>query len=225
MPTALIIGASRGIGLETARQYVEAGWTVFGTFRGEDDRIRLRDLGAQTLKLDVQRIEDIAGIAWQLEGERLDVAVLNAGVYGPRTSSIQQPPTDEQFDLVMRTNVMSAMRLMPILAPLVAPAQGTLAFVSSRMGSIGEASASYGMLYRVSKAALNMVAKLAHADYGPVGIRVLALHPGWVRTDMGGPNADVAIPDSVAGLRRVIADRVAHPGGGFFDWRGQPLPW
>jgi NAD(P)-dependent dehydrogenase (short-subunit alcohol dehydrogenase family) len=225
MPTALIVGASRGIGLEAARQYREAGWTVYATFRTEDHRIRLRDLGAQTLRLDVARTEDIAGIAWQLDGERLDLAMINAGVYGPRTSSIQTPPTDEQFDLVMRTNVLAAMRLLPILAPLLAPAQGTLAFVSSRMGSIAEAGASYGMLYRVSKAAVNMVARLAHVDHGPVGVRVLALHPGWVRTDMGGPNADVAVQDSVAGLRRVIAERAAYPGGGFFDWRGQPIPW
>jgi NAD(P)-dependent dehydrogenase (short-subunit alcohol dehydrogenase family) len=225
MPTALILGASRGIGLEMTRQYREAGWTVFATFRAEPDRLSLRDLGAQTLRLDVQRTEDIAGIAWQLDGERIDVAVVNAGVYGPRTSSVQQPPSAEQFDLVMHTNVLAAMRLMPILAPLLAPAQGTLAFVSSRMGSIAEARASYGMLYRVSKAAVNMVARLAHADYGPMGVRVLALHTGWVRTDMGGPNADVAVEDSVAGMRRVIGDRAAHPGGGFYDWRGQALPW
>jgi NAD(P)-dependent dehydrogenase (short-subunit alcohol dehydrogenase family) len=225
MPTALVLGASRGIGLEWVRQYRTEGWTVFATFRGEDDRIRLRDLGAQTLRLDVQRLEDIAGIAWQLDGERLDVAVVNAGVYGLRTSSIQSPPSDEQFDLVMRTNVLGAMRLMPVLAPLLAPAQGTLAFVSSRMGSIAEAQASYGMLYRVSKAAVNMVARLAHCDYAPMGIRVLALHPGWVRTDMGGPNADVAVGDSVSGLRRVVAERGAYPSGGFFDWRGQPIAW
>ena len=225
MPTALILGASRGIGLEFARQYRQAGWTVFGTFRTEDDRLRLRDLGVQTLRLDVRRTEDVAGIAWQLDGERLDLAVVNAGVYGERTSSIQRPPTDEQFDLVMRTNVLGAMRLMPILAPLLAPAQGTLAFVSSRMGSITDAGASYGMLYRVSKAATNMVARLAHADYAPMGMRVLALNPGWVRTDLGGPNADVAVDASVAGLREVLADRVRFPSGGFYDGRGQAVPW
>ena len=153
------------------------------------------------------------------------MAVVNAGVYGMRTSSIQAPPTDEQFDLVMRTNVLAAMRLVPMLAPLLAPAQGTVAFISSRMGSIAGASASHGMLFRVSKAAVNMVAKLAHADYAPVGIRVLALHPGWVRTDMGGPNADVAVQDSVAGLRRIIADRETYPSGSFLDYRGQSLPW
>lgn len=225
MATALIVGASRGIGLEFVRQYIEAGWTVFATHRSEDDRIRLRDLGAHTLKLDVLEPNDIAGMAWQLDGERIDVAVVNAGVYGPRTSHIAQPPTDAEFDLVMRTNVLAAMRLMPVLAPLLVPARGTLAFLSSRMGSIAEASAAYGMLYRVSKAAVNMVARLAHAEYGGQGVRVLSLHPGWVRTDMGGPNADVEVDASVAGLRRVIADPVAWPGGSFFDWRGQSLAW
>jgi len=225
MPTALIVGASRGIGLEFVRQYLDAGWNVFATHRGEDDRIRLRDLGAHTLRLDVLDANDIAGIAWQLDGERIDVAVVNAGVYGPRTSHVAQPPSDEEFDLVMRTNVLASMRLVPVLAPLLAPTHGTLAFLSSRMGSIAEASAAYGMLYRVSKAAVNMTARLAHAEYNGQGLRVLSLHPGWVRTDMGGPNADVEVDASVAGLRRVIADPTAWPGGSFFDYRGQSLAW
>ncbi len=225
MPSALIVGASRGIGLEFVRQYLEAGWNVFGTHRGEDDRVRLRDLGAHTLRLDVLEPNDVAGIAWQLDGERLDVAVVNAGVYGPRTSHIAQPPTDEEFDLVMRTNVLASMRLVPVLAPVLVPARGTLAFLSSRMGSIAEAGAAYGMLYRVSKAAVNMTARLAHAEYSGQGLRVLSLHPGWVRTDMGGPNADVEVDASVAGLRRVIADPTAWPGGSFFDYRGQSLAW
>jgi NAD(P)-dependent dehydrogenase (short-subunit alcohol dehydrogenase family) len=93
------------------------------------------------------------------------------------------------------------------------------------MGSIAEAGASYGMLNRVSKAAVNMVAKLAHVEFGPQGVRVLSLHPGWVRTDMGGPNADVEVADSVAGMRRVIAEPGAFPGGCFYDWRGQALAW
>jgi NAD(P)-dependent dehydrogenase (short-subunit alcohol dehydrogenase family) len=225
VPSVLIIGASRGIGLELTRQYREAGATVFATYRAADDRLRLRDLGAHALKLDVTRTEDVAGIAWQLDGEHLDVAIVNAGVYGPRTSTIQRPPADSEFDQVMHANVLSAMRLVPMLAPLLAPAQGTLAFVSSRMGSIADATNSYGMLYRVSKAAVNMVSRLAHLDYGPLGIRVLALHTGWVRTDMGGPNATIPLPDSVAGMRGVIADPQCYPGGGFYDWRGQSVPW
>jgi len=225
VPAALILGASRGIGLEFTRQYLTAGWAVHATHRSEADRIRLRDLGAHTLKLDVGDPADVAGIAWQLEGETLDVAVVNAGVYGPRNSSVQHPPGDEAFDLVMHTNVLGAMRLVPVVAPLLSRGRGTLAFVSSRMGSVSEAGASYGMLYRVSKAAVNMVAKLAHVDYAPLGVRVLVLHPGWVRTDMGGPNADVEASASVEGLRRVIAEPAAFPGGCFYDYRGQSLAW
>jgi len=225
VPTALILGASRGLGFEFARQYLADGWTVYATHRSEADRVKLRDLGAQTLRLDVLDVKDLAGIAWQLDGERLDVAVVNAGVYGPRASALQHPPGDDAFDLVMRTNVLSSLRLVPVVAPLLAPARGTLAFVSSRMGSISEAGASYGTLYRVSKAAVNMVAKLAHVEYASQGVRVLSLHPGWVRTDMGGPNADVDVGTSIAGLRRVIADAPAFPGGCFYDYRGQSLAW
>lgn len=225
MPTALILGASRGLGFEFARQYLADGWTVYATHRSEADRVKLRDLGAQTLRLDVLDVKDLAGIAWQLDGERLDVAVVNAGVYGPRASALQQPPGDDAFDLVMRTNVLSSLRFVPVVAPLLAPARGTLAFVSSRMGSISEAGASYGTLYRVSKAAVNMVAKLAHVEYASQGVRVLSLHPGWVRTDMGGPNADVDVGTSIAGLRRVISDAPAFPGGCFYDYRGQSLAW
>jgi NAD(P)-dependent dehydrogenase (short-subunit alcohol dehydrogenase family) len=225
MPTALVFGASRGIGLEFTRQYLAEDWQVFATFRSEADRIKLRDLGAQTLKLDVLDPNDLAAASWQLDGEKVDVMVMNAGVYGPRTSHIQKPPTEAEFDQVMRTNVLSAMRLVPLVGPLLSRTRGTLAFVSSRMGSIAEASASYGMLYRVSKAAVNMVGKLAHTDLAPQGVRVITLHPGWVRTDMGGPNADVDVDASVSGMRRVIGEAVAYPSGGFYDYRGQSLAW
>jgi NAD(P)-dependent dehydrogenase (short-subunit alcohol dehydrogenase family) len=225
VPTVLIVGASRGIGLEFARQYRSEGWAVFGTHRSEDDRIKLRDLGVQTLSVDVLNASEVAGMAWQLDGERIDVSVINAGVYGPRTSTITQPPSDEQFDLVMRTNVLAAMRIIPVVAPLLGPARGTLAIITSRMGSIADASASYGMLYRTSKAAANMLGKLAHGEYSPLGVRVLSLHPGWVRTDMGGPNADVDPAVSVAGMRNVIANAPAYPGGSFFDYKGQAIAW
>jgi NAD(P)-dependent dehydrogenase (short-subunit alcohol dehydrogenase family) len=225
MPTALVIGASRGIGLEFARQYLADGWRVFGTFRSEADRIRLRDMGVQTLKLDMLDPNDLAAMSWQLDDEHFDVVIMNAGVYGPRTSNIQRPPSEEEFDQVMRTNVLSAMRLMPLVTPLLSRSRGTLAFISTRMGSISEAGASYGMLYRVSKAAVNMVAKLAHSDLSSLGVRVITLHPGWVRTDMGGPNAEVEVDASVSGMRRVVGEPLAFPSGGFFDYRGQALAW
>lgn len=225
MPNALVLGASRGIGLEFTRQYLQAGWQVHATYRSEAHRLILRDLGAHPLKLDVEQVEDIAGLAWQLDGERFDVVIMNAGVFGPRDSSTQKPPDSQDFDLVMRTNVLAAMRLIPVVMPCLSAQRGTLAFISSRMGSISEAGNSYGLLYRVSKASVNMLAKLAHVDYHESGVRVLALHPGWVRTDMGGPNADVDVQTSVDGLRRVISEPLAYPSGQFFDYRGSSLAW
>jgi NAD(P)-dependent dehydrogenase (short-subunit alcohol dehydrogenase family) len=225
MANVLVIGASRGIGYEFVQQYVDQGARVFGTHRSEEDRIKLRDLGAETLKLDVMEINDVAGIAWQLDGERFDVVVMNAGVYGPRTSTILQSPSLDDFDSVMRTNVLAPMRLVPMVAPLLESSRGTLAFISSKMGSIEESWASYGMLYRTSKASLNMVAKLTHADFSPRGVRVISLHPGWVRTDMGGPNAEVDAEHSVSGMRAVIANPQEHPSGGFYDFRGKRIAW
>ncbi len=223
--TALIIGASRGIGLELTRQYLDGQWRVFGTHRSEDDRIVLRDMGAQTLRLDVHDSNDVAGLAWQLEGEKFDVVVINAGIYGPRNSNILTPAAPDDFEAVMNTNVLGTLRLLPVLMPLLIQSQGTLAFVSSRMGSITETTASFGALYRISKAAVNMVARMAAGEFGPQGVRVLSLHPGWVRTDMGGPNANVSVQDSVAGLRSVIADHERYPAGGFYDYKGESLAW
>lgn len=225
MAGILIIGASRGIGLECVKQYLANGDRVFATHRTEEDRIKLRDLGAQTLKLDVQNVSDIAGLAWQLDGETIDVVIVNAGVYGPRTSTSLQPPTQEEFDIVMQTNVLAIMRLVPIVAPLLEPSRGTLAFISSKMGSISNAWASYGMLYRTSKVALNMVARLTHADFSARGVRVLTLHPGWVRTDMGGPNAEIDVTESVQGMRKVISDNTNYASGLFYDFRGASIDW
>ncbi|MGH1359420.1 MAG: SDR family oxidoreductase [Burkholderiaceae bacterium] len=223
--TALIIGASRGIGLELCKQYLAQGWRVFGTHRSEQDRIVLRDMGAQTLRLDVHDTNDVAGLAWQLDGENIDLIVMNAGVYGPRDSNLLSPPAPEDFAAVMNTNVLGTLRLLPVVAPLLFKSAGTLAFVSSRMGSITDSTASYGALYRISKAAVNMVARMAHGEFGPQGVRVLSLHPGWVRTDMGGPNANVSPADSVAGLRTVIADKERFAAGGFYDYKGERLAW
>ena len=225
MSRVLVIGASRGIGLEFVKQYLASGHYVHATYRSEDDRIKLRDLGANALKLDLLDLNDLAGISWQLDGERIDQVICNAGLYGPRTSTFRALPDTGEFDRVMQTNVLGPMRLVPVVLPLLKATSGTLAVVSSRMGSITDANLGYGLLYRTSKAALNMVAKLADTEARNVGARAIALHPGWVRTDMGGPNADVDVERSVEGMRAIIDDAKAYPGGQFYDYRGESLPW
>ncbi|MCD6681673.1 MAG: SDR family NAD(P)-dependent oxidoreductase [Burkholderiaceae bacterium] len=228
VPSALIIGASRGLGLEFARQYASDGWRVIGTHRAAADGARLRKVGAEPLALDVldddapQRLAAALGTGSE---RRLDLAIVNAGIHGPRQVRIAHPPSVEDFDAVMHTNVLAPMRLLAVLAPPLAAARGTLALVTSRMGSVSAASTPNSLLYRVSKAAENMVAKGAHVELSPNGVRVLALHPGWVRTDMGGPNADVALEDSVRGMRQVLADARTHPGGSFVDYRGEAIAW
>ena len=225
MPTALVIGASRGLGLEFTRQYLDEGWRVLATCRSESDRIKLRDLGAQPYKVDVLNDQELAGFAWQMDGEQIEVIIINAGVYGPRDSNLASTPTVEQFDAVMHTNVLAVLKMLPLLSPVITATRGTLAVLSSRMASISTVSGNYGLLYRASKAAVNLIGRLAHTELAPRGGRVLLLHPGWVRTDMGGPNAEIDVRDSIAGMRRVIADRDGKPSGGFYDWQGHEVPW
>ena len=225
MARALIVGASRGVGFELARQYLVDGWVVHGTVRAEADRERLRAAGAKTHLYDALDPQGPPALAAQIGDQDFDLVIVNAGVIGSREASVTLPPGDAEVELVMGTNVLGPMRLVPALAPRLVAAGGTMAFLSSRMGSIGEASATYASTYRVSKAALNMVVRLAHLEFAGQGVRMLALHPGWVRTDMGGMQAELEVGTSVNGLRAVIADAQAYPGGGFYDYTGTPVAW
>ncbi len=222
MPTALIIGASRGIGLELARQYKADGWRVIATARKPDDVKYLASLEMLALPLDVTSADSIAGLGWNLDDELLDVAILNAGVYGPRHDGF---PTQDDFDSVMHTNVLAAMRLLPVVAPMVCATRGKLAVLSSRMGSIGERASASGSLYRASKAALNSVLADTALRYGPKGATCVAFHPGWVQTDMGGAGADLTVEQSVSGLRATIAQLAEADKARFLNYDGTPIDW
>ena len=222
MPTALILGASRGIGHELVRQYRADGWRVIATARKAEDCDRLAALGAEPHQLDVNSAEGIAALGWKLDGERLDAAWLVAGVYGPRNGEF---PTEADFDNVMHTNVLAAMRLLPLVAPMVAAAQGRLAVISSRMGSIGARHSTMGTLYRASKAALNSVLADTAINFGDKGATCVAFHPGWVKTAMGGATADMSPEDSVAAMRKTLAGLTPADNGKFLNYDGEPLPW
>ncbi|QJE00090.1 SDR family oxidoreductase [Massilia forsythiae] len=222
MPTALIIGASRGIGHELARQYRADGWRVIATARQAGDCDALRRLGAEAHQADVTNAESIGGLGWRLDDEKIDAAWLVAGVYGPRHDGF---PTAQEFDGVMHTNVLAAMRLLPIVAPLVLPTRGKVAVISSRMGSIGERDSPSGSLYRASKAALNSVLADAALAWGPQGATCLAFHPGWVQTDMGGAGAALTVQDSVRALRATLAAATPAQNGSFLNYDGTPIAW
>ncbi|MDR5853359.1 SDR family oxidoreductase [Caballeronia sp. LZ062] len=225
MKTALILGASRGIGHEFVRQYARDGWRVLATARDKAALSALDALGAQTFSLDVTQPEQIAALAWQLDEERLDAAIIVSGVYGPRTEGVETIGA-EDFDHVMHANVRGPMQLIPVLLPLTDAAHGVLAVVSSKMGSISEASGTTGWLYRASKAALNSALKVASLQSRHSAC--IALHPGWVRTEMGGPSAAIDVARSVTGMRAIIAEAHAlHDdyNGRFIQYDGTRLDW
>ncbi|HUG24731.1 SDR family oxidoreductase [Piscinibacter sp.] len=218
----MIVGASRGIGHEFVRQYRQAGDQVTATARNDDALEALRRLGAKAIALDVADAESASRLGWQIDGAAFDVVVVAAGVYGPRTSGLK-PPSEADFDSVMRTNVLGPMRVVAQLVDALAP-EARLALISSRMGAIGPRGSADGWLYRASKAALNSVLK--DASLVLLGRAVcVSFHPGWVRTDMGGAGADLPVEQSVADMRRVLAGLTPADNGRFLNHDGSPIEW
>jgi NAD(P)-dependent dehydrogenase (short-subunit alcohol dehydrogenase family) len=216
----LLIGASRGIGLEFARQYLDVGDRVIATARDADGLARLNELGAETFKLDVTDPASISGLSWKLDGEKLDVAIYVAGVWS--TGGALSPPTREAFDHVMHTNVLGAMQALPQVAPWVEETGGTFAFITSGMGQISGVESSYAWTYRVSKAALNMAVVAAQGDYPKATF--IALCPGWVQTDMGGPGAPLTVEASVSAMRATLAKVTSKDRAKYLHHDGQPYP-
>ena len=209
MSTVLVIGASRGIGLEFVRQYREAGDRVIATAREDDGLERLRALGAEPLRLDVAQPASVSGLSWQLDGEKLDVALYVAGVIDRGNATT--PPTQQAFDQLMHTNLLGAMQVIPQVLPWVEEGGGVFAALSSAMSQIGSVPGSNSWLYRVSKAALNMAVSSARFDYPKA--RLVTLDPGWVQTDMGGGAAPLTAEASVRGLRAVLASVTPEDNG------------
>ena len=222
MKRVFIVGASRGIGLEFVRQYRQAGAEVWATARDDEGLARIAALGAQAQRLDVTQVSAATAPGWLGEALRFDVAVFNAGVYGPRTTALVAP-SQADFDRVMHTNVLGALQVLPWLVGHLAE-DGVLGVISSRMGSMGLRTSPAGGLYRASKAALNSVLKDASLALAGRAVCV-ALHPGWVRTDMGGAGADLDVRDSVSNLRRTLAGLTPAANGNFLDHDGTPLAW
>jgi len=220
--TVLVIGASRGIGHELVRQYREGGATVHATVRKDADADALRSLGCTVHKLDVVEAADWSAFGSAIAGIGFDIAIHNAGVSGPRDAG---PPTRDDFDATMRANVWAAMQMTPIVAPRVAAVRGKLVVISSRMGSIGARESTNATTYRASKAAVNSVMKDAAINYGPQGLTCVAMHPGWVRTAMGGDGADLDVADSARGIRKTIEGLQPDDNGGFFNYDGAAMRW
>ena len=218
----LVIGASRGLGREFVRQYLADGAQVTATARRPAEVAELEAMGASAFALDVTDAASASGIAWRVDMAGFDVAIVNAGVLGPSTGGLDTP-AEADFDAVMHTNVLGAMRVIPQLADALAPG-AKLAVLSSLMGSIGSRSTPSMWLYRASKAALNSVLKDVSLAFGGKAT-CIALHPGWVKTDMGGADADLTPEQSVGDMRRTLAGVEPSATGSFLNHDGTAIAW
>jgi len=222
MPRVLVTGANRGLGLEFARQYAAEGWDVIATVRDATtatDDLRAAAPGVRIERVDMADPGAVETFARTLSGTPIDRLVANAGV--SKAHRILSAADAEEWLGVFAINSVAPTLLAALLAPNVAAAGGRMAAVTSKMGSIADSSGGY-IAYRASKAALN-AAWHALAPY--LEVPLVLLHPGWVQTDMGGPQATITPAESVAGMRAVIERLRPEQSGAFLDYRGDPIPW
>ena len=225
--TALIIGASRGLGLELARQYLARGWTVIATIRGEQPKA-LQDMAAQAEgRLEIERLEitdsgQIHALRERLGDRRIDLLFVNAGVSNGPAETVGEVSTEE-FTRIMLTNTLGPMRVIEALQDLVPPA-GMIAAMSSGLGSVADNERGGWEVYRASKAALNTLMRSFAVRAG--GTRSLVVvAPGWVRTDMGGPQANLDAETSIGGVVEALAAHAGKPGIRYLDHQGKTVRW
>lgn len=223
--TALVIGASRGLGLGLVRELSAQGWNVIATVRDPQRADALAGLpGVRVERLEMTDASQGAALAQHLAGTRLDLLYINAGVSGRRELAANNASLNEVAELFM-TNAVAPIRLAEQLLPLVKPMQGVIAFMSSVMGSV-EAGPGMGMpLYGASKAALNHLTRTFALGLGDGGPTVLSLHPGWVKTEMGGAEAPLDVVTSCKGLVEQLTRAAGQGGHRFVDYQGDALPW
>ncbi len=233
MPTTVITGANRGIGLALARAYAADGWTVHACCREPSDATELQELASAEASLNINTLEvtnadSLAGLPDALAGTPVDLLINNAGVYGPAGDSGGQDIGSldyESWREVLDINVLGPARVTEALLDNIRRSRdGRVAVISSIMGSIAHGDGRH-YAYRSSKAAANAVVKSLSVDLAKYGVAVVALHPGWVQTRMGGPSAAITPEESAAGLKEVLARPATSLNGRFFDYKGESLPW
>ncbi len=220
--TAIIIGASRGLGAGLVRELSGRGWQVIGTQRSES--AELAAAGASSIEtVDIDDRASVAALVERLAGQTFDLVFVNAGVIGPEHASADKV-TPAELGALMLTNAIAPVRTARAFLPLVKDG-GTVAFMSSGLGSVAGRTHDMAELYSASKAALNSLTRgFAAKDIAGRNVGVINVHPGWVKTDMGGEGADIDVATSVAGMVDMLE---ANRGSGhqFLDYQGKTLPW
>jgi len=224
MPTVLITGANRGIGLELARQYAADGWDVIATARDPKDASELKKLKVRVEALEVTDQKQVKALARKLKDEDIDVLINNAGML---TGYEAFGKTDPQSWLkTLHVNTVAPLQIAEAFLEHVARSdQKKIVSITSGMGSIGRGPEGGAYAYRSSKAGLNMVMATAANDLKSRKVVVAVISPGWVKTDMGGPSAAITPKTSAEGIRKVIAKLRPKTSGHFFNYSGEDIPW
>src|SRR6185369_11243565 len=222
MPTVLITGANRGLGLEFARQYSADGWDVIGTARQPGDAAELKEIDrVQVEQLEMRDLEAVTSFGSRV-GERLDLLIANAGTWKPEQATTAD--NGRAWAEMLTSNTIAPYLLAKAVLEQVAAAGGKMVAISSGLGSIAESSGGY-VPYRTSKVALNMAWRQLSIEARPLGVATAVLDPGWVKTRMGGPSAPTTPEESISDMRRVIDGLTLERSGGFYRRDGSAEPW
>ncbi len=230
MKTVLITGCNRGIGLEFVEQYAAAGWQVLATCRDPASAPELEALAHQYSAVEVQRLDvsdqaNVQKLAEDLSNDDLDQLIHNAGFYPPQGGQLDTADPGPWLNAFAINTIAPLMITRALLPNLLAGADKKVAILSSKVGSIEDNHSGGSYAYRSSKTAVNQVMKSLSIDLAGQDIKVVSLHPGWVKTAMGGPNALITVEQSVRGMRQVLADLGPAQSGQFFNYDGAPIPW
>jgi len=227
----VVTGASRGIGLEMVRYCMERGWRVFACCRHPqqaESLLKLAALAPERISVHVADMTELAtlqALAYELRNESIDFLINNAGIYGSDKNSFGEVDV-VNWHQAFQVNCIAPLKLAEALCEQVAGSERkTIACLSSKMASMADNGSGGSYIYRSSKAALNAVVKSMAVDLRPRGIKAVALHPGWVKTEMGGPNAEISTRESVSRMFDSLLSLTVSDSGRFIDIDGSDIPW
>ena len=227
MPTVLVTSANRGIGREFARQYAAEGWRVLAACRHPEeaaDDLRSLGDGVRPIAMDVTDLASVEAVAREDDGP-VDLLLNTAGIIG-QSDDTPGNVNYVEWSRVLDVNTLGPVRVLDAFVERLAAAGGAKAItMTSGMGSIGDVGSGAVMMYRTSKAAVNMAMRARSLQLKPLGIIVAVINPGWARTDMGGANAPISVEQSVTAMRGVIDGLLPEQAGSFLNWRGGTFPW
>ena len=230
MANILVTGANRGLGIEFVEQYLNEGNEVIATYRNENSSMDLIEMvnersNLKLLQLDVSSNKSLNSFAENLGDSPIDIFINNAGVYGPRNSSFGNVDEENWIPAIKINAIAPILLTQLIIKNIRSGADKKLIYITSKMGSIDDNKGGGAYVYRSSKTALNSVVKSLSVDLENEGIVVALIHPGWVKTDMGGPNALISKDTSVRGMTEVISNLDISSTGNFYNYDGSIIPW